>query len=195
MFSLTQPILRTDASGMPLEWIDFKRAVTLLCLGQVAYTCGANSLRIRGGINRIGGGRSCLDINSIIATHGNTTAVIKMRGRYAPPLHNLPLFQRDGYLCMYCGGKFSKRKLSRDHVTPLSQGGRDDWNNVVTACIRCNNRKAGGTPQQAGMELLAVPFTPTHAEYIYLQGRKILADQMEFLRAHFPRSSPLHDRI
>ena len=44
------------------------------------------------------------------------------------------------------------------------------------------------------MELLAVPFTPTHAEYVYLMGRGVLADQMEFLRAHFPRSSPLRER-
>jgi len=55
--------------------------------------------------------------------------------------------------------------------------------------------KAGRTPEQAGMELLAVPFIPTHAEYIYLQGRQVLADQMEFLRAHFPRCSPLHERL
>jgi len=45
------------------------------------------------------------------------------------------------------------------------------------------------------MELLAVPFMPTHAEYIYLQGRRVLADQMEFLRAHFPRSSLMHERL
>ena len=45
------------------------------------------------------------------------------------------------------------------------------------------------------MELLAVPFIPTHAEYIFLMGRHVLADQMEFLRSHFPRSSPLHARI
>ena len=51
------------------------------------------------------------------------------------------------------------------------------------------------TPEQAAMQLLAVPFTPTHAEYIYLQGRRVLADQMEFLRAHFPRTSPLHARL
>jgi len=43
--------------------------------------------------------------------------------------------------------------------------------------------------------LLAVPFVPTHAEYIYLSGRRILADQMEFLLAHFPRNSPLHERV
>ena len=194
MFSPTQPILRTDASGMPLEWVDFKRAVTLQCLGQVAYACGSNSMRVRGGFNRVSGRRSRMDINSIIATHGNNHAVMKMRDTYIPPLHNLPLFQRDACVCLYCGGKFPHRRLSRDHVTPFSQGGADNWNNVVTACVRCNNHKAGRTPQQAGMELLAVPFTPTHAEYIYLQGRRILADQMEFLRAHFPRSSPLHQR-
>ena len=45
------------------------------------------------------------------------------------------------------------------------------------------------------MELLAVPFIPTHAEYIYLQGRRVLADQMKFLLAHFPRTSPLHERL
>ena len=189
-----QPILRTDASGMPLEWIEIKRAVTLQCLGQVAYTCGANSVRIFGGFNRITGQQSSIDINSIIATHGNNHAVNKMRDTYVPPLHNLPLFQRDAYLCMYCGDRFAKGQLSRDHVTPISQGGSDCWNNVVTACIRCNNYKAGRTPQQAGMQLVAIPFTPTHAEYIFLQGRRILSDQMEFLRAHFPRSSPLHKR-
>ena len=45
------------------------------------------------------------------------------------------------------------------------------------------------------MTLLAVPFTPTHAEYVYLQGKRVLADQMEFLLAHFPRHSPLHKRL
>jgi hypothetical protein len=45
------------------------------------------------------------------------------------------------------------------------------------------------------MELLAIPFTPTHAEYVYLQGRQILADQMDFLLAHFPRNSLLRKRV
>jgi hypothetical protein len=45
------------------------------------------------------------------------------------------------------------------------------------------------------MYLLAVPFTPTYAEYIFLKGRRVLADQMEYLLAHFPRTSPLHARI
>ena len=45
------------------------------------------------------------------------------------------------------------------------------------------------------MQLVAVPFTPTYAEYIYLKGRRVLVDQMQYLVAHFPRTSPLHARI
>ena len=77
----------------------------------------------------------------------------------------------------------------------MSRGGTDKWANVVTACKRCNNYKAGRTPEQAGIELLAIPFTPTHAEYVYLQGRQILADQMDFLLSHFPRNSILRKRV
>ena len=84
---------------------------------------------------------------------------------------------------------------ARDHITPISKGGGDIWQNVVAACRRCNNHKGGATPDGAGMQLIAVPFVPTYAEYIYLKGRRVLADQMEFLIAHFPRKSPLHDRL
>ena len=50
-------------------------------------------------------------------------------------------------------------------------------------------------PEEARLQLMAVPFTPTYAEYIYLKGRRVLADQMEYLLTHFPRSSPLHARL
>jgi 5-methylcytosine-specific restriction endonuclease McrA len=193
--SFNHQVLRTDVSGMPLEWIGYQDAVRLYHLEQVAYACGSLLYRIRGGICAKSGLRSVVNVNSIIATYGNNHALAKARDRYVPPLNNPALFNRDAHLCMYCGGRFSNSDLSRDHVTPLSQKGSDIWTNVVTACKRCNNHKAGRTPEQAGMELLAVPFTPTHAEYIYLQSRRVLADQMEFLLAHFPRSSPLHARL
>jgi len=188
--SLSQQILRTDASGMPLEWIDFRQAARLEFLGMIAYVCGEPLFTLHGGINARSRLRSTIEINSIVATHGNH----RLRDSYTPPLNNRTLFQRDNHLCMYCGQTFNYHELSRDHVTPLSQGGQNHWTNVVTACTRCNNHKAGRTPEQADMELLAIPFSPTHAEYIYLQGRNILADQMAFLRSHFPRSSPLRKR-
>ena len=180
---------------MPLEWIDYRTAVRLHHLGQIAYSCGEILYRIRGGVNARTRRRSFIEVNTIVATHGRSHALARMKRGYTPPLSNHTLFQRDNRICLYCGGQFAHIALSRDHVRPLSMGGPDAWNNVVAACIRCNNHKAGRTPEAAGMELLAIPFTPTHAEYVYLQGHNVLADQMEFLRAHFPRSSRLLERF
>jgi 5-methylcytosine-specific restriction endonuclease McrA len=195
MLDLSHQVLRTDVSGMPLEWVGYQDAVRLYHLDQVAYTCGTLLYRVHGGICARTGRRSFIEVNSIIATLGHNRLLTKFRDRYIPPLNNPALFKRDSHVCLYCGETFKYSELSRDHVTPVIQGGEDIWNNVVTACRRCNNHKAGRTPEQAAMQLLAVPFIPTHAEYIFLQGRRVLSDQMEFLRAHFPRSSPLHERL
>ncbi len=192
---LQQQVLRTDVSGMPLEWIGYQQAVRLIALDQVSYSLGKTLYRIHGGINAISGQRSVIEVNAIVACWGHHPHAHLFSSHYTPPLSNKALFRRDQSLCLYCGEKFPNFLLSRDHVKPLSQGGKDKWSNVVTACKRCNNHKAGRTPEQASMELLAIPFTPTHAEYIYLQGRKILADQMEFLLAHFPRNSVLRQRV
>lgn len=195
VLTLDHQILRTDVSGMPLEWIGYQEAVRLHYLGQVVYTCGRLLYRIRGGFNARTGARSVVELNSIIATDGSYQASLKGRPDYTPPLNNKALFRRDDHICLYCGGRFPEGKLSRDHVTPVSRGGLDIWNNVVSACKPCNNLKGSLRPEEAGLQLLAVPFVPTHAEYVYLQGRRILVDQMEFLRAHFPRRSPLRERL
>ncbi len=192
---LGQQALRTDVSGMPVEWIDYREAVRLYYTGQVAYTCGTPLYEVQGGTNAKTGNPSRIEVNSIIATVGHLGHAGAVRGDYIPPLNNETLFRRDNHLCLYCGIRFPSQQLSRDHVRPFFLGGLDVWNNVVTACRRCNNAKAARTPEQAGMQLLAVPFTPTYAEYIYLKGRRVLADQMEYLLAHFPRSSPLHRRL
>ena len=187
-------VLRTDVAGMPLEWLGYQEAAKLYHLGLIAYSCGTPLYTLHGGINSRTGQRSQIEVNSIVATfHHHKNAPTPHQ--YSPPLSNQALFRRDNHLCLYCGFQFRLADLSRDHVKPLSQGGRDSWGNVVTACKRCNNHKAGRTPEQAGMQLLAIPFLPTHAEYVYLQGRRVLSDQMEFLKAHFPRKSPLHLRL
>lgn len=192
MNNLSQQILRTDVSGMPIEWVSFKDAVRFHFNSQIAYTCGADIMEIHGGINAKTDTRSIVNVNSIIATFGSNKTLVNNN---ESPLNNRTLFNRDNHICLYCGNKFSPINLSRDHVTPLFQGGKDLWVNVVSACKRCNNAKAGRTPEQANMELLAIPFTPTQAEYIFLQGKVILYDQMKFLKQHFPRKSPLRNRL
>lgn len=189
--SLLQPILRTDISGMPIEWIYYQTAVKLYYTDQVAYTCGTHLLTVHGGTNAKTGKQSCIDIASIVATHGCSK---KLHRNLVPTLNNPTLFRRDGHLCMYCGQSFTYQDLSRDHIIPVVQGGQDIWTNVVTSCKRCNNIKGGRTPEQANLRLIAVPFQPTYAEYVYLKGKHILGDQMEFLSAHFPRNSPLLTR-
>lgn len=180
---------------MPLEWIGYQDAARLIVLDQVSYSLGRVMYRLHGGINAVSGLRTEIPVNAILATHGAHPNAHVFYDRYTPPLSSRALFRRDQNMCLYCGGQFRDGDLSREHVKPLSQGGQDNWTNVVTACKRCNNHKASRTPEQAGMQLLAIPFTPTHAEYVYLQGRRILADQMEFLLAHFPRNSVLRRRV
>ena len=192
---LNQQVLRTDVAGMPLEWIGYREAVRLISLDQVSYSLGRALYTIHGGINAISGLQSEIEVNAIIASYGHHPHTHLFSDSYTPPLSNKALFRRDQSLCLYCGEQYPNFMLSRDHVKPLSQGGADSWSNVVTACKRCNNHKAGRTPEQACMELLAIPFRPTHAEYVYLQGRSILADQMDFLLAHFPRNSVLRRRV
>lgn len=70
------------------------------------------------------------------------------------------IYRRDGYKCQYCGQSKSTSELSLDHVTPRCQGGLTTWENIVVACTECNSRKAGRTPDEAGMKLLRKPFRP-----------------------------------
>ena len=193
--AVTQEVLRTDVAGMPLEWIDYRDAVRLYHTEQIAYACGSIIYEIRGGRNARSGRRSVIAVSSIVATLGNTQLLERNPNRYIPPLNNRTLFKRDANICLYCAQSFRTSDLTRDHVTPISLGGKDSWTNVVTACRRCNNFKGGRKPEQARMQLIAVPFIPTYAEYIYLKGRRVLADQMEYLLTHFPRTSPLHARL
>ncbi len=72
----------------------------------------------------------------------------------------LNIYLRDDNTCQYCGRRLPREGLNLDHVVPRSQGGQTTWENVVCCCIRCNLKKGGRTPEQAGMRLLRRPFKP-----------------------------------
>jgi 5-methylcytosine-specific restriction endonuclease McrA len=176
-------ILRLDVNGTPVRWMPWQDAVCLYSRGLVAWTTGEHEFVVRGGTRRATGERSAVVIHSIIAIKRSIRGAHVPRS--VPPLNNHELFRRDAYLCMYCGEQFSDGHLTRDHVIPLSKGGRDVWSNVVSACKGCNTRKGGRSPEQARMPLLAVPYAPNWAEFLALSNRRILADQMQFLKAQF----------
>lgn len=73
------------------------------------------------------------------------------------------IFRRDGNQCVYCG---TGQHLTIDHVKPRSQGGRDTWENLVTACQSCNTQKGSRTPEQAGMQFMRRPFRPSYIMYL-----------------------------
>jgi len=75
-------------------------------------------------------------------------------------LNRRNVFARDCNTCQYCGRRFSTSDLSLDHVTPRSMGGTTTWTNLVCACVRCNVRKGGRTPEQAHMHLVRAPVKP-----------------------------------
>jgi len=182
-------ILTLDTHGVPHRWISWQHACYYYSKDQVAWTMGAHAFTVYGGMNRVTGRRSSITASSIIAIKGKAMAM-KSFGQ-VPPLNNRELFHRDRQVCAYCGGMFPISRLTRDHVKPFSQRGKDSWMNSVTACRACNERKGNKTPEEAGMELLYTPYVPNKAEYLILTNRRILADQMEFLKQHVASHSRL----
>ena len=73
-------------------------------------------------------------------------------------LTRLEIFNRDRNTCQYCGKK--TQQLTLDHVIPRYRGGEQTWENVVSACIPCNRRKASQTPKEARMSLINCPHPP-----------------------------------
>lgn len=74
------------------------------------------------------------------------------------------LLRRDGMKCQYCGK--SNVQLTIDHILPRSRGGREEWENLVIACVSCNNKKGNRTPEEAGMKLLSRPKKPSPVLFI-----------------------------
>jgi len=74
------------------------------------------------------------------------------------------IIRRDGNRCQYCGKK--SIEMTIDHILPKSRGGNDSWENLTTACVKCNNIKGNRTPEEAGMKLLSKPRKPNHLMFL-----------------------------
>jgi len=180
-------ILVLDVQGTPIRWMTKEKALKRVVSGKVGWTAGESYTVMSGGHSRLEGATSQVQLPSIIALKGQPTR--HTQSRIQPT--RLALFKRDRCICAYCAQQFVFDKLTRDHIKPRAQAGGDTWMNLVTACRRCNERKGGRTPEEAGMRLVYVPYRPNRFEDFILIGRHILADQMSFLMAGVPASSRL----
>jgi 5-methylcytosine-specific restriction endonuclease McrA len=84
------------------------------------------------------------------------TRYVKMPHNRAVPVSRRGVLRRDGHRCGYCGSSAS----TIDHVLPRSRGGKDEWENLVACCLKCNNIKGDRTPAEMGWRLLSDPKTP-----------------------------------
>jgi 5-methylcytosine-specific restriction endonuclease McrA len=84
----------------------------------------------------------------------------------AVPLTRKNLMHRDKHTCQYCGK--GGGDLTIDHIMPKSRGGRDEWENVVVACLRCNVGKGNRTPEEAGLKMRTKPMRPINFAYFEL---------------------------
>lgn len=182
-------VLQLDVSGRPQSWISAKEAAVIYASDGVAWTLGDAFYVLRGGTQRSSGLQSRIEVHPIIAVRGS---VPSRAWRQTPALSNPKLFARDRQMCAYCGGLFHVDNLTREHIVPTSRGGVDGWMNCITACRPCNGHKGNRLPEEVHMTLLYLPYVPNLHEDMILRGRRILADQMDFLLASVPRHSRLH---
>lgn len=105
---------------------------------------------------RINSARATFPIPSVIRLKSYISTMAFRRVRYSKQ----NVYLRDGHVCQYCGKRCSSKELTIDHVIPLSKQGPENWDNVVTACRHCNQRKGNRTPVTAGMPLLREPEAP-----------------------------------
>lgn len=78
------------------------------------------------------------------------------------------IYARDKSHCQYCGKKFPANELSLDHVIPRTMGGKSVWENIVCACLKCNVKKGGRTPSQAGLKLIQKPMKPKRNPFVHV---------------------------
>jgi len=149
--SMEQTLL-LNATYEPLKVVDWQRAITLWVQGKVEII--AEHDRVVKAVS------FSFKLPSVI----RLLRFVKIRRRFDyVPFSRANIYARDNHTCQYCNELFPTSELTFDHVVPVAQGGRKDWENIVTCCVVCNRRKGGRTPAEAGMRLQRVPRRPDSA--------------------------------
>lgn len=141
--------LLLNATYEPLKVVSWKKALILLFQGKVEvleeYTREIHSITIS------------VKLPSVVRLLYKIQAGHHHR---QVKFSRVNIFARDKHSCQYCAKKCRTEELTFDHVVPIAKGGKKTWENIVTACVRCNHIKSGRTPEEAGMKLIKRPHRP-----------------------------------
>jgi len=169
--------LALNASYEPLTLVPTRRAIRLV-------------LERKAEILEVDGGRAYRSesVSVPAPTVIRLVRFIHVPRRFRRQVTNTFLFARDEYSCVYCGRHRSELRgrqfLTRDHVVPTSRGGANTWDNVVTACSPCNNRKGNRLPEEAGMHLREVPGEPNYVHLVWAV-RRVTPIQEKWIRMFY----------
>jgi len=164
---LSEKVLLLNQSYEPLSLCNVKKALLLVFLEKAELIAKVNNKNIH-------------SANDLFPC----PSIIRLKRYVRIPFKNIILsrkniLKRDGHRCGYCG-KYNS-ELTLDHILPRSRGGADTWDNLVTSCIKCNNKKGNMTPAEAGMKLLVKPYTPDHIMLIKTEVGKLDEQWRPFL--------------
>jgi 5-methylcytosine-specific restriction endonuclease McrA len=145
-------VLILNQNYEPMSIINVRKAIVLLYLGKAELIEANDALRVR-------------SVSMTMPFPSILRLGVYVRVPYKKIiLSRKNILRRDAHKCQYCGR--SDLTLTVDHVHPISRGGEDTWENLVCACVRCNNRKGDRTPDEAVMPLRRRPMRPNHVTFI-----------------------------
>lgn len=119
----------------------------------------------------IGCGESCINLPAVM----RLIKLIRTIYRNRVPFTKKNIMVRDRYQCTYCG---SGRELTIDHIIPSSKGGKTSFENCITACRSCNNKKGNRTPNEAGMFMKRRAYQPTIHEFLLIKMKQLGVDRI-----------------
>ncbi|MCH2468965.1 MAG: HNH endonuclease [Gemmatimonadetes bacterium] len=169
--------LALNASFEPLTIIPARRAVRLVLDGKAEILEKDGTRRFRSETRIV----PCPAVIRLVR-------YVHVPRRFRRQVTNTVLFARDDYSCQYCGKHKKELRgrqfLTRDHIVPLSRGGDNTWENVVTSCSPCNNRKGDRLPREVGLKLLNEPGQPNYVHLVWVV-RRVTGAQAKYIRMFY----------
>lgn len=165
MSAMFKKVLLLSSSYQPISFCSMKKAIIMMFLEKAEIVQNRNDTFVMGVSNNF----RC---PSIIRLKEHRPLKVKVQ------LNRKNIMKRDGFRCVYCG---SISDLTIDHVIPKSRGGKTTWENLVTACSSCNNKKDDKLLHEAGMRLRTSPKMPNRIVFLRQEVKMIEEDWKPYL--------------